>query len=102
MKSSTLAVALVTLIGAFAALDLSGAHQLPAVEHSAPQMRSVSDEATADDEVEGRVVQTFLRTEIDGATHGRAVHRCVSESATDKSAPLQYCFGAPAPALIYD
>jgi hypothetical protein len=102
MKSSTLAVTLVALIGAFAALDLSGAHQLPAVEHAAPQMRTVSDEATEDDEVEGRIVQTFLRTEVDGATHGRAVHRCVSESATDTRGPLQYCFGAPAPTLVYD
>jgi hypothetical protein len=105
MKSSTLALTLLALIGTFAALDLSGAHQLPAISYDASSVRAVASnnaEAGEDDEVEGRIVQTFLRTEIDGAGGARAVHRCVSESATNNNGPLQYCFGAPAPQLMYD
>lgn len=101
MNSSGLAFTFLTLVGTLAALDLSGAHQLPAPEPATAQqsVMRIDQPQNVDDDIEARLVTKF----VDSGTTvvGRAAHRCVTAEGSNHEGPVQYCFGTPAPQIIY-
>jgi len=113
MKSSRLAVTVVALVLTLTALDLSGAHQPQAMApgHSrggnalvvapTPVRINVDHVSVDGEELEGRVVQTFLLAEQASAGRQRAAHLC-ADSGGNQGNAARYCFGTPAPTLQYD
>ncbi len=103
MTSSGLAFTALTLVATLAALDLSGAHQLPTAPATATPPSVVRlDMRPSAAETEGRVVQLFMASQDAPAVHDRALLRCVTVDGAGNDGPDRYCFGAPAPQLIYD
>jgi len=106
MKSSGLAFLALTLVATLAALDLSNAHTAPASPPATAQVSVVRiDQPMASDEIEMRLVKSFTdsATAVPGvAVNGPAIHRCVTTDNAGLQGPARYCFGAPAPEIIYD
>ena len=107
MKSSGLALTVLTLVGTLAVLDLSGAHQLP-TQHADNTKVSMSriGEAQAEESIKARLINSLMETPSSKSTlsigQGRAVHRCVTDSAASSVGPMEYCFGAHAVEIDYD
>lgn len=103
MTSSGLAVTVLTLVATLAALDLSGAHQLSVSPTTVAQTSVIRiDQPKSDDEIETRLVKSFIDSRNATAARGPAVHRCVNAQGARNEGPAQYCFGAQAPEIIYD
>lgn len=103
MTSSGLAFTVLTLVATLLALDLSGAHQLPALQSVTTQASVIRvDQPKADDDIEARLVKSFTDSRKVAAANGPAVHRCATVEGSSLAGPAQYCFGAPVPEIIYD
>lgn len=107
VKSSGLAVTVLTLVVTLVALDLSGAHQLPAQAPAATPASVIRvDDAQSEAAVTARLVHSVMESQSATATpfmnHGRVVHRCITVPASPTEGPLEYCLGAPAARIDYN
>jgi hypothetical protein len=87
MKSSGLAVTVLTLLVTLVALDLSGAHQVPAQPPPLPRVSIVHlNDALSEDSVRKRLVSSVMESQASTTApfmnHGRVVHRCVTVHAS--------------------
>jgi hypothetical protein len=102
MTTSGLAFTVLTLVATLAALDLSGAHQMPALQPAAAQPSVLRVDQSTSDDIEARLVMSFADSSKVAAATGPAIHRCATADGVKFEGPAQYCFGAPAPEIIYD
>lgn len=102
MISSGLAFTVLTLTATLAALDLSGAHQLPASQQVSARASTIHmNQPAREDDIEARLTRPLVHSRSTPAAESRAIHRCATAANAGHS-KAQYCFGAPAPEIIYD